>query len=136
MNETLLAEEKARAGIQKAEVNIGAAQTRLKEAQKELEYDSGWTPVTALSLGFGILVFGLLVIGFMSRLIAKPADVNAIIRAFALILIIVASVFLIVTGYSQDQIAPVMGLLGTIAGYLLGTHEKDKAAKDQNPAQG
>ena len=29
-------------------------------------------------------------------------------------------VFLIVAGYTEKQIAPVIGLLGTIAGYLLG----------------
>jgi hypothetical protein len=28
--------------------------------------------------------------------------------------------FLITAGYTSDQIAPMIGLLGTIAGYLLG----------------
>ena len=32
----------------------------------------------------------------------------------------VFAIFLVVAGYSDQQIAPVIGLLGTIAGYLLG----------------
>jgi hypothetical protein len=39
---------------------------------------------------------------------------------FGTILIITTSVFLVVAGYSSNQIAPVTGLLGTLAGYLLG----------------
>jgi hypothetical protein len=35
-------------------------------------------------------------------------------------LIISSSIFLIVAGYTSQQIAPAMGLLGTLAGYLLG----------------
>ena len=37
-----------------------------------------------------------------------------------LTLVITAGLFLITSGYSQQQIAPMIGLLGTIAGYLLG----------------
>ena len=33
---------------------------------------------------------------------------------------LIAGLFLIFAGYSQDQMAPMMGLLGTVAGYLLG----------------
>ena len=36
-------------------------------------------------------------------------------------LIIVAAIFLVVVGYTSEQIAPVMGLLGAIAGYILGS---------------
>lgn len=81
-----------------------------------------WTPKEALALSYSILVFGLLVLLLMSTLVAKfNVNINRILRAFALVLIIVAAVFLIVAGYTEDQIAPVMGLLGTIAGYLLGS---------------
>ncbi len=42
------------------------------------------------------------------------------IQMVGLTLVITAGLFLVVTGYSQAQIAPMIGLLGTIAGYLLG----------------
>jgi hypothetical protein len=41
-------------------------------------------------------------------------------RAFAITLIIIGTMVLICAGYSNDQIAPAMGLFGTVAGYLLG----------------
>lgn len=87
-----------------------------------------WTPQIGLCLSFSILIFGLLVLSLMSVLVAKyRVNINRILRAFALTLIIVAAVFLIVAGYTEQQIAPVMGLLGTIAGYLLGSrHATDE----------
>jgi len=42
------------------------------------------------------------------------------------VLIITGALFLVVAGYTDKQMAPVMGLLGTLAGYLLG----------KSPAQG
>jgi hypothetical protein len=44
-------------------------------------------------------------------------------------LIISSSIFLIVAGYTSQQIAPAMGLLGTLAGYLLG---KESSAVDSD----
>lgn len=41
-------------------------------------------------------------------------------RIVSITLIIIAGLFLILVGYSDAQIAPMMGLLGTIVGYLLG----------------
>lgn len=71
-------------------------------------------------------MFGLVVFGVMAFLIHKGHDANNVLRVCALPLIIVSAIFLIVVGYSQQQIAPVMGLLGTVAGYLLGNTKPDK----------
>jgi hypothetical protein len=50
----------------------------------------------------------------------KDATAEDSIRAFALVLIILGTIVLICAGYSNDQIAPAVGLFGTLAGYLLG----------------
>ena len=50
----------------------------------------------------------------------KEATMDDAIRAYSIILIIIGTMFLICAGYSNDQIAPAMGLFGTLAGYLLG----------------
>jgi hypothetical protein len=98
-----------------------------------------WTPKIALGLSYSILIFGLLVLLLMSVLVAKfNVNINRILRAFALVLIIVAAVFLIVAGYTEQQIAPVMGLLGTIAGYLLGSRHsigESESDKGEGPPQ-
>jgi hypothetical protein len=83
-----------------------------------------WDRTLVLTLSLSILVFGTIVILIMSYLVLQQSDTSFVLRAFGVPMIIVASIFLVVTGYSQQQIAPVIGLLGTIAGYLLGTNTR------------
>jgi hypothetical protein len=68
-----------------------------------------------------IVLFGVFVVileyRLLSRAKAKPSDV---MRVLAVTLILVGSLFLITAGYSNNQISPVSGLFGTVAGYLLG----------------
>jgi hypothetical protein len=82
----------------------------------------GGRTTAELSLSLGVLAFGLLVMGmqvFVMLRTAKGWDMEST-RIVGLTLVVVAGLFLITAGYSQDQIAPMIGLLGTIAGYLLG----------------
>ncbi|HKU76751.1 MAG TPA: hypothetical protein VJR02_22770 [Pyrinomonadaceae bacterium] len=51
----------------------------------------------------------------------KPEDT---LRSFGLTLVIVGTVFFIVAGFDSEQIAPAIGLFGTIAGYMLGKTER------------
>ncbi len=48
------------------------------------------------------------------------------LRSFGVVLIIMGTLFVIAAGYSSVQIAPALGLFGTIAGYLLGRSEKNR----------
>lgn len=45
-------------------------------------------------------------------------------RSFGLTLVIAGTVFFIVAGFDSEQIAPALGLFGTIAGYMLGRSER------------
>jgi hypothetical protein len=75
-----------------------------------------------LALSLGVLAFGLLVMGLEVLVVVRTAkawDTDST-RIVGLTLVVVAGLFLITAGYSQDQIAPMVGLLGTVAGYLLG----------------
>lgn len=45
-------------------------------------------------------------------------------RAFGMILIIMGTLFSLTAGFSAEQIAPAVGLFGTIAGYILGRSER------------
>jgi hypothetical protein len=87
----------------------------------KLPSGSGWT-TTEVALSLGVLAFGLLVMGLQVSVMfraARPWDTDST-RIVGLTLVVVAGLFLITAGYSQDQIAPMVGLLGTVAGYLLG----------------
>ena len=81
---------------------------------------SWWSVTDAMTISAVVLVFGAVTILVAAYLIRNERDSQVILKVLATILIISFSVFLIVAGYSDQQIAPAMGLLGTIAGYLLG----------------
>lgn len=73
--------------------------------------------LTALFIVFGLGVI-LLQLAAMRRIANVTAD--EIARNCAITLVVVASVALLVSGYSSQQVAPAFGLFGTIIGYLLG----------------
>lgn len=72
-------------------------------------------------LSLEILIFGFAVIA-VQYLLLKNAKVTAeeSLRVYAVTLIIIGTLFAITAGFDSNQIAPAMGLFGTIAGYLLG----------------
>lgn len=83
-------------------------------------------------LSFGVLAFGVLALlleftlvrGFVSS--SKPQD---ILNLFTVTLIVVGTLFLISSGISSSQIAPALGLYGTIVGYLLGRESERRFQK-------
>ena len=80
-----------------------------------------WTNQNAMTISTVVLAFGLLVIMICAWLMRSGRQSSeAILRVFGTVLIITGSLFLVVAGYTDKQMAPVMGLLGTLAGYLLG----------------
>jgi hypothetical protein len=50
------------------------------------------------------------------------------VRSFMVVMIVFAALFLVVAGYSDQQTAPVFGLLGTIAGYIFGRTQRPLGA--------
>lgn len=79
-----------------------------------------------------VIGFGVFVLICITYLIRRDKQIETLLRPFGTILIIIAAVFLIVAGYSENQIAPVIGLLGTIAGYVLG---RDVATKSNGESE-
>lgn len=72
-------------------------------------------------LSLGVLVFGMVVILAQAFLISKREEaLSESLKYLGVTLIIVGSLFLVTAGYGNSQIAPIIGLLGTVAGYLLG----------------
>jgi hypothetical protein len=70
----------------------------------------------------GILVFGAFIISlevYVMLVQKRYWDVWSF-KIVGLTLVVVCGMFLVVAGYDQNQIAPMMALLGTVAGYMLG----------------
>lgn len=91
-------------------------------AQEAPEYSREWTSIEIV-LSVSMLVFTLILV-IVEAMIIMKADKSwapsSILKVLGLTLIICISALLVIAGYGKDQIGPVMGLLGVVAGYLLG----------------
>jgi hypothetical protein len=73
-----------------------------------------------LLLSTEVLVFGFVVLAVEFVLLLKRRTTQSgITRAISLTLILVGTLFALTAGFGGSQIAPAMGLFGTVAGYLL-----------------
>jgi hypothetical protein len=86
--------------------------------------DQPWDAPLIKFLTAEVLIFGIVVIIVMGILVLKHSSAGEVLRLFTVPMIIVAAVFLVVTGFSKDQITPVTALLGTLAGYILGVQSQ------------
>ncbi|MAD14800.1 MAG: hypothetical protein CL579_01780 [Alteromonadaceae bacterium] len=83
-----------------------------------------WSSIEIV-LTVSILIFTLVLIGiefFIINKADKTWSPTSIMRLIGLTLIICLSTLLVVAGYGKEQLSAVLGLLGVIAGYLLGNN--------------
>jgi uncharacterized membrane protein len=68
-----------------------------------------------------VIVFGMVIV-LVEFLLLRNRNTAAedILKVFAVTLVIIGTLFAIVAGFDSRQIAPAMGLFGTITGYILG----------------
>lgn len=86
-----------------------------------------------LWLSFGVLIFGFLVMLVELYLMrVSQFDQGQALKFILVTLVITSALFLIAAGFSNNQIASAMGLLGTIAGYLLGRSQSDDVSTSKN----
>jgi hypothetical protein len=78
-----------------------------------------------MTVSVAVLIFGLLAGLLVGSLLKAGRRADDVLKGVGTILIIVCTLFLVVAGYSDKQIAPVIGLFGTIAGYILGRSTRD-----------
>ena len=103
------------------------------QAQAATEW---WTNQNAMTMSSVVLIFGIVVISLCAWLMrsSRPTS-EAILRVFGTVLIITGALFLVVAGYTDKQMAPVMGLLGTLAGYLLGKSPPQGEGQSEDKAE-
>ncbi len=96
--------------------------------------DARWHTTIEIAFGVAVLAFGcVMVLLEVLFLKGRPSwDPAWSLKILGLTLVLTSGLFLIVAGFSQTQIAPMMGLLGTVAGYLLG---KDARPPDSSTSQ-
>ncbi len=83
--------------------------------------------MSGAALGYSLIVL------LVAAVIAKGLKTaEQAIRLFTVVLIINSAVFFIVAGYSSQQIAPAFGLLGTMAGYVLGKSQENSKNQESD----
>ena len=118
------------AQLQAARDRVRSSEASTSQAAPAPGADNWWSVTNAMTISTVVLVFGVFVLLLATYLIRIGKNSEPVLRIFGTILIIVISVFLVVAGYTSNQIAPVMGLLGTIAGYLLGKETSAKSGPE------
>ena len=89
--------------------------------EKEKLAFNEWSSNLVIHLGYMTLGFASIMLLISMQMGRNGMSTNSILRINGLILVVTSAVFLVIIGYSQEQISPVIGLLGAVAGYLLGS---------------
>lgn len=92
-----------------------------------------WTE--SLVRDLSVYVLGVLVFAFILCTILlwkRNTEASEILKVFGILSIIGLSALLLITGFSNEQLTPIVGLFGAIAGYLLGKDVKDQRGRKQD----
>ena len=104
------------------------AQAALNQSVKVAEKVSAaqpWSESLVKYLSASVLIFIVLMLLLCTILLwRKNAEASEILKIFGILTIVGLSALLLITGYSNDQLTPIVGLFGAIAGYLLGKEIK------------
>ena len=80
--------------------------------------------VGEMQLTFVILGFGLVALLMFYLLVRSDRATPFLMRIYVVIILVFGTLLVVSSSYSTEQIAPVVGFFGTIAGYLLGRSER------------
>lgn len=80
-----------------------------------------WSPELVTTLSTDILIFTSFSLILTTVLLwrNKTGGIQ-VLRIFGILSIVGLSVFMLIVAYDKDQLTPIVGLFGAIAGYLLG----------------
>jgi len=101
-------------------------ETQIHDLEK-INIPTGEEDVQSTTLSISTLVFGVVLIlfVFLFRNKTNTNDAYYTYKLIGIVFIGTVSVFLIPAGFDNAQITPVVGLLGTLAGYLAGTSHQN-----------
>lgn len=67
-----------------------------------------------------VLAFGLIALGLLYLIVRSERTREFELRIFIITILVFGSLLVMTAGLGQDQLTPVIGFFGTIAGYVLG----------------
>ena len=93
-----------------------------------------WNPWLILFLTFLVIGFSLWVLYLMRGMLKEGHAPSDVLRLATMPMVVAASIFLVLLGFSNEQMTPVIGLLGTMIGYVLGSATARPAAPPPIPS--
>lgn len=120
------------APVEQHGTNVSDIPAPMKNSSVATEQKPKVSVVTWLSnyefwMSSAVLIFGLLLFVaelYLMKIISFQPE--QAIKLMAVTLIVISTLFIITAGFSSEQIAPAMGLFGTVAGYMLGRAQAGK----------
>ena len=97
----------------------------------EFNYLSSREFISAI-LVTGVSLFALLLLFFLFLKKVPELRPDDALRSFGVIIVLMGTMFVVATGFDSIQIAPAIGIFGTIAGYLLsemGKRERERSGE-------
>lgn len=106
--------------------NLDNAQQAFDKAQVSSITDAQpWSQELVQFLSIGVLGFTCVALILATVLLWRSdASPHHVLRVFGIVSILGFSALLLVIGYDNEQLTPIVGLFGAIAGYLLGKDAK------------
>lgn len=86
----------------------------------------------SLYLTLIILFFGLLALGLLYLMVRHDKGGPFELRIFTITILVFGSLLVVSAGFGSDQLGPVIGFFGTIAGYILGRGDRPSEVPDPN----
>lgn len=111
--------------VAKKKIDAISAHANVTEVVNSDNQQCPWTPENAMVMSATVIGFSLIVFSMATYLIKHGKPSESVLKIFGTLFIITAATLLILLGFGEKQISPVIGLLGTLAGYLLGRETKD-----------
>jgi hypothetical protein len=92
--------------------------------------DSGFlTSWAELNLTLLIFAFGVVALLLFYWIVKTDRGSPLLLRVYVILILVFGTLLIVSSAYATEQIAPVVGFFGTIAGYLLGRGDKQDAAE-------
>ncbi len=88
--------------------------------------DSGFlTSWAELNLTLLIFAFGVVALFLFYWIVRSDRGSPLLLRVYVILILIFGTLLIVSSAYTTEQIAPVVGFFGTIAGYLLGRGDRN-----------
>lgn len=112
--------------LEESKSHVGA------QVPSEQKIETRWHEPVEIIFSLGVLVFGFALIALFTRHLLRDGQHwrAMYLRLTVLTVVVTSGLFVITAGYSQEQVSPMMGLLGTLVGYLLGRETNQTPSVD------